>query len=247
MYGLLIKLPHKSTVFSKLPSLLTNQNWLKHVHTYLEDTVSFFFNQRLLTLHLESFRCLQAKVGNASHTPKVLWWAGITKQFIVSTLQDLPIQDLLKHLMRHILWFFFFLSQVDRPHFSVAIFSASLFQLPRTQPKTRVNTRIKCDSVTTSKLGSFPLLFSSLYPLLPPSQGVPFPCVFFYTRDETAKQGLKPVIKHRCGVLHTDECHHERHFTEVIPANRQFERPQQQLNSVSSHSSLKRHSGEPSL
>lgn len=142
---------------------------------------------------------------------------------------------------------FFFLSQVDRPHFSVAIFSASLFQLPRTQPKTRVNTRIKCDSVTTSKLGSFPLLFSSLYPLLPPSQGVPFPCVFFYTRDETAKQGLKPVIKHRCGVLHTDECHHERHFTEVIPANRQFERPQQQLNSVSSHSSLKRHSGKPSL
>lgn len=140
----------------------------------------------------------------------------------------------------------FFLSRLDRPHFSVDIFSVSLFQLPRTQPETRVNTRMKCDRVTTSKLGSFPLLFSSLYPLLPPSQGAPFSCVF-YTRDETAKRGLKPVIKHRCGVLHTDECHHERHFTEVIPANRQFEHPQQQLNSVSPHSSLKRHSGEPSL
>lgn len=86
---------------------------------------------------------------------------------------------------------FFFLSQVDRPHFSVAIFSASLFQLPRTQPKTRVNTRIKCDSVTTSKLGSFPLLFSSLYPLLPPSQGVPFPCVFFLYSRWNCKTGIE--------------------------------------------------------
>lgn len=78
---------------------------VKHVHTCLEDTVSFFSCQRHLTSHFESFKCLQAKVANASHTPKVWWWAGITKQFIVSTLQDLPIQDLLKHLMRHILWF----------------------------------------------------------------------------------------------------------------------------------------------
>lgn len=64
----------------------------------------FLFQSK--TSHFESFRCLRAKVVNASHTPKVVWWAGITKQFIVSPLQDLPIQDLLKHLMRHILRFF---------------------------------------------------------------------------------------------------------------------------------------------
>lgn len=141
-----------------------------------------------------------------------------------------------RHLMRHILWF----RQSTGLSFSVAIFSVCLFQLPPTQHETRVNIRMKCDNIETEAL--FPLLYPPLHPL----RGDPFPHVFIL-QMKRQKRGLKPVIKRRCGVLHKDECHHERHFTEVIPANRQFERPQQQLNSVSPHSSLKRHSGEPSL
>lgn len=140
--------------------------------------------------------CLQVSAGE-SKKPIARSEGAVTgrdhrKQFILSTLQDSPIQVLLKHLMRHILWFFLLLKA---PSWQSSLLCFLPFLATASSNYPELNLRPESTpewNVTMESRLLLPLFRFSPYPSA-------FYFLPFYTRDETSKRRLKPVIKCECG------------------------------------------------